>query len=534
MVRKDRKEQPWRPKTHGLRLIRSQKFVGPHEKDTRSPRFKSKKSDAGSSASEKGSPVSPRERSNTIGERGGVPPSIRSGISSRDRGNTFSYGTEDEYEDVQIQRFKGKNANHDRSDDNAEAKEPRKVITSRNGGETNADRYPAPLASPDIVRSEANAELAHEEAANEESYEIPNDEGIPRIRDFGSLRPRTPETDHSIDETSDQEDQAVSDLSQEPEETETLSKTSPSPHSKERDSLDSQLQQSGSGPILVDAGPIHDPVEEALDLGIDINDEAPATTRCPDAMEHVDASPVHRPFEEPVDLGIDIDAEALDATRSPGITENVDGHTIHEPHEEPVHLDINMNDKAPDSTHSPDTTGNVDSGPINNPAEEQVDLETAMDDEAPDGTHLPNSIENADQDVQLMSGNGEIAFSRPRFTGSIHVRSPISQLGSPGIGHFGNPRSQPSLARDDQIEGPHPQPQPPEPGRVSVETSPTKKEVEAWLKDPSDLPENYYEVYPENPIPSRPAELPSSPSSHSESVGTGSLIVSPVRLPCSK
>ena len=495
MVPEGREEWPWNANIDGLRTGRSQRFIGPHEKDTRSPRLKSRKSDA---ASEKGSPVSPRERSNTIGERGGF------FAINRDRGTTFSFGTEDEYKDVPIQPFKGSNANEGKSHDNAKAKE------------------------------------------------VPNDERNIR-RDYGSLRPPeeqethhdpwpdSSESDHSIDETSDREIQAVSDLSEEPEEIETLPKTPPSSQGKERDSLVSQPQQSGSGPVLVDAAPIHDTVEEPVDLGININDEAPDSTHSPDSTEIFDSRPIHHPVEEPVDLGINTNDETPDAIHSPNNTENADTGLIHDPIEEPVDLDINMNDKAPASTQSPDTVGDVDTHPIHNPGEEQVDPGTAMNDEAPDATHLPDTMENADQDVQLMSGNGEIAFSRPKFTGSIHVRSPISQLGSPGIGHFENPRSQPSPARNDQIQSPDSAPQSPEPGRVTVETSPVQDEVAdefgvvAWLNSPSSLPKEYYKLYSEIPIPSRP-ELSSSPDSHAESIGTGSLIVSPVlsvRLPCS-
>ena len=529
MVRKEREDRAWRAGRHAVRTGRFQRFRGPHEKDTQSPRFKSKKSDAGSSASEKGSPVSPRERSNTIGERSGIPTSIRNGISNRDRGKTFSYRTEDEYEDVLIQRFKA-SAKHGNSDDNAGAKEMRKQI--RNGDEAKVDRYPAPLASPHKTRSEANTELGHEEAAHEESYDVPKDEGITRIRDYGSLLPRTPESDQSVDETSDQEDQAMSDLSQEPEETETLPET-PSSHSEERESLDSRTQQSGSGPILIDAAPIHDPLEEPVGLGT--NDEVPdATHYSPETTENVDADPIHDPIEEPVDLGINMNDEAPDSTHySTDSKESLDAHPIHDSAEGPIDPGISMHDIAPHSTRSSGTMESANARPIHSLAEEQVDPGIPMDDEAPDGTHLLDTMEHADQDSQLMSGNGEIAFSRPRFTGSIHIRSPISQLGSPGIGHFENPRSQPIPARSDRIETPDP-----EPGHVTVETSPTRDEVKAWLSSPSALPKDYYNAFPESPIPLSPAGLSSSPGSHAGSIGTGSLIVSSptlsVRLPCSK
>ena len=205
-----------------------------------------------------------------------------------------------------------------------------------------------------------------------------------------------------------------------------------------------------------------------------------------------------------------------------------DAHPIDELVEEQV-------EEAPDSTHFPDTTKKEDARTIHNPVEEQVDLGKDMNNEAPDSTHSHDTTENDDQDIQLMSDNGKIAFSQPTFTGSGHVRSPVSQLGSPGIGPFENPHSQPNSARNDQIESLDSQTQSPMPGGYDVEMSPIRTEVKAWLNSPSDLPSNYWGLFSESSRSPSP-ERSSSSSSYIDSIHTGSLIVSPtlsVRLPCS-
>ncbi|KAF6230919.1 hypothetical protein HO173_010827 [Letharia columbiana] len=116
------------------------------------------------------------------------------------------------------------------------------------------------------------------------------------IKDFGSwnpsnkqesdhdLLPQSLGSDHSIDETSDRENQAVSDMGQKPDQTGTSSKTLHASHSNERDSLGSQTQPSGSEPTLVDISSIHDAVERQIDL--DINEtKAPDTTHPPGSSQ---------------------------------------------------------------------------------------------------------------------------------------------------------------------------------------------------------------------------------------------------------
>ena len=547
MGRKSQKDRKWKAETDKLRTAPSQRFIEKHEERTWSPKSGSKKSDTGSSASEKGSPlstrkkrkkdrtrnripaigidgtVSSRERSNTIAARDGVSASGKDGtVSNRERRDTFSFGTRDEYEDVPLQALERMKAKHEGlkaseeldREDAAHEDLARQFFTIRTRrGNLPQNRKPAPKITDDQFRTDHGnfSEIRHSpdhrselrpseseqlDGSNDEShpkpsltsvpnegdnrqshieqmkryttenypenhakhknrspesplqdpdpeYGSPDDEGVIR-KDFGSWnppnqqeshddpQPHSPNPDHSIDETSDQENQAVPDLSQKPEETETLSKTPLPSHNKERDSLDSQPQESGSGPSFVDADPIHDSDEEQVELG------------------------------------------------------------------------INMNDEAPDSPHSPQK---ANARPIDSPVKEQV-------------------AENESQDFQhTFPGNSVFTFVQPDFVGSGHVRSPISQLGSPGIGHSEDPYSQSSPAPNDQTESTDSQPQ-----------SATKEEVVNWLDNDQVLPSNYYDVFPKSPKSPSPKRSSRS-SSYAESIHTGSPIVSqilPVRLPCFK
>lgn len=697
---KSQKDRKWKADTDQLRTTPSQKFIEKHEKRTQSPRSSTKMSDTGSSASEKGSPlstrkkrkkngtrnripaigidgtVSSRERSNTIGARDGVSASEKEGtVSNRERRDTFSFGTGEEYEDVPLQALERIKAKHEESKakEELDREEPahedlaRRFLTIRSRRENlSQNREPAPKLSDDQSWTDHgnSAEIRHGpyhgselrpsdseqlDGSNDEShpkpsltsdpdegdnrqnrieqtkryttdnhpenhakhknrspetqlqdpdpgYSFPDDEGVIR-KDFGSWnppnqqeshddpQPHSPKPDHSIDETGEQENQVVSDLSQKPEETETLSKIPLPSHNNERDSLDSQPQQSGSGPSFVDAGPIHDSVEEQVELGINRNDKAPDSPHSP---ENANARPVHSPIKEQVDLGnkmndkapnsphspkkakarpihntaedqadpgINVNDEEPDGTHPPGTIGDKDARPIDTPAEEqvnpgiaisngaldstlspdttensdappihdPVQEQVNPGIKAPDITDSPDTEGTTDTHPIHAPDEEQVDQDLGNDD-APDGTYSPDTAEDESQDFQHeFPGNSVYTFVQPDFVGSGHVRSPISQLGSPGIGHFEDPHSQYNPARNDQIESPDSQPQ-----------SATKEEVVNWLDSDQVLPGNYYDVFPKSPKSPSP-KLSSRSSIYAESLHTGSPIVSPaVCLPCSK
>lgn len=154
---------------------------------------------------------------------------------------------------------------------------------------------------------------------------LSDDDGIIR-KDYGSgspsnerktdtfIVPRSPESDHVIDETSEHENQAfsdegqaeddtidetsgresqaVSDEGQTPEGAGTASET-PSPiRTSERDGLGSQ-PRAGSMSTLVDASPMHEPVEEQFDPETNTTKEAHDITRYFGTMEnesHVSSS----------------------------------------------------------------------------------------------------------------------------------------------------------------------------------------------------------------------------------------------------
>lgn len=95
------------------------------------------------------------------------------------------------------------------------------------------------------------------------------------------LLPQSPKPDHNIDKTSDRGNQAVSDIIQRPDETETSSKTSRSSYGNERDGFDSQLQSPGSGPTIVDPSTIHGLAEWQFNPEIRRAKEAPDSPHSP-------------------------------------------------------------------------------------------------------------------------------------------------------------------------------------------------------------------------------------------------------------
>lgn len=591
MGRKSQKDRKWKASTDQLRLTPSQKFIEKHEERISSPRSSSKKSEADSSASEKGSPLSTRkkrkrdgtrnripaiaiggtfsgrERGSTIGARDGVSASEKNGtVSYRGRRDTFSFGTRDEYEDVPLQALEPIKTKHEESKANEEldrggathedlahqsftipSRREKPPLNRKLAPKITDDQFPTdhknyseirhspdrgsdlrpsesgqlygsndeshPNPSLTSVPNEGDNRQSHIEQTKryttenypekhakhknrspespfqdpDPGYGFPDDEGVVR-KDFGSWnppnqheshddpQPLSPEPNHTIVDTSDQDKEAASDLSQKPEETETLSETPRSSHNKERESLDSQPQQSGSGPSFVDASPIHDSVEEQVELETNTNDKAPDT---PPSSKNANARPIHNPVEEPVDLGNKMSDKAPDSPHSPNTPENYDARSIRNSGEEQAGPPITTNDEAPESTQSSDTTNNVDASPI-------------------DGE------DNESQDFQHMfPGNSLFTFVQPDFVGSGHVRSPVSQLGSPG-----SPDSPPQ--------------------------SPTMAGIVNWFSNDQVLPDNYYDVFPYSPRSPSP-KLSSKSSDYAESIHTDSPIVSPaVCLPCSK
>ena len=505
MGRKSQKDRKWKAETDQLRTASSQRFIEKHEEKPWSPRSSSKKSDTGSSASEKGSPLSTRkkrkkdgtrnrtsaigidgtvlsrERSNTIGARDGVSASEKDGtVSNRERSDSFSFGTRDEYEDVPLQALERIKAKHEdsKADEEPDREEAahndlaRGFSTIRSRRENlPQNRKPAPKTTEDQLRTEhgRSSEIRHSldhgselrpskseqlDSSNKESrpkrslisvpsegenrpshieqmkrystdnhpeihakhknrspetplqdpdpgHGFPADKGIIR-KDFGPRnppnqqesqddpQPHSPKPDHSIDETSDQENQAASDLSQKSEETETLSETPLPLHNNERESLDSQPQQSGSGPSFVDAGAIRDTVGEQVEFEINLNEKAPDSPRSP---EKANTRPIHNRTEEQVDLGNTMNDKAPNSPHSP---KNPNVRLIHNPAKEQLDPEVNKNHKEPDGTHPPGTIGNKDARPIDMPVEEQVARGIAISNGALDGTLSSDTTEKSD------------------------------------------------------------------------------------------------------------------------------------------
>ena len=181
---------------------------------------------------------------------------------------------------------------------------------------------------------------------------LSDDDGV-IIKDYGSgspsnepkndtlLVPRSPESDHVIDETSEHENQAfsdegqaeddtidetcgresqaVSDEGQTPEGAGTASAT-PSPiRTNERDGLDSQPRASGSKSALVDASPMHEPVEQQFDPETNKIEEAPDTTRYPSTVENQshDSFPMSSGVDRITNPGSQASPPGSDWTSSP-------------------------------------------------------------------------------------------------------------------------------------------------------------------------------------------------------------------------
>ena len=87
------------------------------------------------------------------------------------------------------------------------------------------------------------------------------------------------------DETSNHRNEARSDMGRKSEETETLSKAPLSSYNNELKDIDSQSQAVGSEPTLLDAGPIHGPVEEQIDPDADKTQDTTETAPFPRTME---------------------------------------------------------------------------------------------------------------------------------------------------------------------------------------------------------------------------------------------------------
>lgn len=159
------------------------------------------------------------------------------------------------------------------------------------------------------------------------------------------LLPQPSVSDHTIGGTAHPE---VSDMSREDGETGTSSKTSISSHSNERDGFDSQPQPSESEPTSIDANPIHDPGEGQFDLVTSETKEVPGPTHSPsnvakesddsqvkspgnDRIKYpqtsgseptlVDANPIHGPVDAQVDPEIDQSEVEPHTTNFPGTIE---------------------------------------------------------------------------------------------------------------------------------------------------------------------------------------------------------------------
>ena len=130
-----------------------------------------------------------------------------------------------------------------------------------NSGSTS--RYPAPgNAMPDIDQ------VAMKTPVNKN---LSNDVLSPKISDSN--------------ETSNNRNEARSDMGRKSGETDTSSKTPVSSHSNELKDIDSQSQAVGSEPTLLDAGPIHGPVEGQVDLDADKTQNTTETASFPGTVE---------------------------------------------------------------------------------------------------------------------------------------------------------------------------------------------------------------------------------------------------------
>ena len=101
--------------------------------------------------------------------------------------------------------------------------------------------------------------------------------------------PSNPE--QNTDETNNRENDFVSDEGKKPNETEIPSETPPDPNKHERHSADTQPQPSGSEPTLIDASPIHDPIEEQFHSETNDIKEAPHTPQSPGTTEDLSQDP---------------------------------------------------------------------------------------------------------------------------------------------------------------------------------------------------------------------------------------------------
>ena len=319
------------------------------------------------------------------------------------------------------------------------------------------------------------------------SADAPLDDDRIKRREFGSWNPSNEQRSdhvqtqeflqlrHSIDETNDRGNQAVSDKGKKPEETETLSETPSSSHDNERDGLVSQPRRPGSELSLIDASPIHDLVEAQLDSKINETKGAPDT---PQSHGHIES--------------ISHDSQP----KSPG-----SGH-IKIPNPQ-------INGLGSDQNKSPDTVRD------------------------PDNHHSPDAMKSKCPDAQLKSPSNndmEMPDPQPKSPESNHTKSPDTTHFSATMEN-GSHEPQPMSPETDQNESPEAETKSPETGNVADETNFAQNRVgedvdrESWLNNSAPLCGNYKAFFRDSQNPrSTNSNLSSGPSS-----GQDSIILSPTR-----
>lgn len=153
------------------------------------------------------------------------------------------------------------------------------------------------------------------------SWNQPNEQRSDQVLPSNSAEP-----DQDIHETSDREEEAVSDKRKNNDETGSSSEIDPSFHSNERDVFGPQPQPSGSKSTLVDANSIHNLVEEQVHVETNETKKAPDTPRSLRNIENISHGP------QPKSPGDDQTEDSDSQSKTPASDQNRSPDTNQSPH----------------------------------------------------------------------------------------------------------------------------------------------------------------------------------------------------------
>ena len=495
-TKKTQESRNWVAGRDQVRQHASQKFKDKHERDKRSPALIRQRNKTVSSIRRRGTANS-TEKPNTV----------------RRHGTVSGSHADDPFETQDQDRNENEDATDQKPDNAAEARRKIKAMDDKMN-------WPERISGNELFDGD---QIITRDSAPWDPSKDRKDEGVPV--------PKFLESDHSVDETSDREHQAVSEKGQTPDQT----------ARNEHKSLKSQPQLSGSLVTRVSVGSIDDraggqfepetnKIGKALETtnssGIgehethDLHSKSPVT----DHIKSLDSQPYHFGSEvkspDPQPKSPETDhIKSLDSQMDQFRSEQVKS------------LDPKPKSPETDHTKSPDSQPNQFRGEqVKSPDSQVKSLDPQPKFPETDHTKSPDSQPNQFGSEQIKSPDSQLESSE-----TDHDKSPEPQPKSPGIDHRKSPDSQPNRVESEPVKSPDIPSQYPKPGGVTLEKMPAQVrqdlDPKAWLRSDSPLAGNYRAILPHSPSSSV------SDSSSSRGSGMDSLIIPPaatVRLPCSK